>query len=320
MQELVHWWERHQVLLYLLAIAGGAALGLLSPSAAPVMQELIEPLLMLLLFATFMAVPLAEAGKALRDLRFLGTVLGVNFVVMPLAAWGLSRFVMDDRGLLLGVLLVLLTPCIDYVIVFTGLAGGAKARLLAATPLLMLIQILLLPLYLWLFAGSQALAAIQIAPFIRAFILLIIIPLAAATLVQLLGRKTRAGKVIGETMAAAMVPLMMATLAAVVGSQIPTVATQFASLARVVPLYLLFALIAVLVGRGAGQAAGLDAGATRAVMFSATTRNSLVVLPMALALPETFALAPMAVVTQTLVELVVMVAMIRLVPRLARET
>lgn len=36
------------------------------------------------------------------------------------------------EGLLLGVLLVLLTPCIDYLIVFTGLAGGARARLLAA--------------------------------------------------------------------------------------------------------------------------------------------------------------------------------------------
>ncbi|UYQ77265.1 arsenic resistance protein [Glutamicibacter sp. JL.03c] len=320
MRVLIHWWERHQALLYLLAIAGGAALGLMSPPAVPVMQELIEPSLMLLLFSTFMAVPLAEAGKGFRDLRFLGTVLGVNFAVMPLAAWGLSRFVMDDQGLLLGVLLVLLTPCIDYVIVFTGLAGGAQARLLAATPLLMLVQILLLPLYLWLFAGSQALAAIQIAPFIRAFILLIIIPLAAAALVQLLGRKTRAGQAIGETMGAAMVPLMMGTLAAVVGSQIPTVATQLASLARVVPLYLIFAVIAVLVGSGAGKAAGLDAGATRAVMFSATTRNSLVVLPMALALPATFALAPMAVVTQTLVELVIMVVMIRLVPRLARET
>ena len=98
--------------------------------------------LILLLFATFLSVPLVEVGRSFRDARFLVTVLVANFAVVPLVAWGLSRFVADDRGLLLGVLFVLLTPCIDYVIVFTGLAGGARARLLAAAPLLMLVQIL----------------------------------------------------------------------------------------------------------------------------------------------------------------------------------
>jgi ACR3 family arsenite efflux pump ArsB len=55
-------------------------------------------------------------------------------------------------------------------------------------------------------------------------------------------------------------------------------------------------------------------------MFSVATRNSLVVLPLALALPPSLGLAPLAVVTQTLVELVAMVVLVRLVPRLtARE-
>ena len=43
---------------------------------------------------------------------------------------------------------------------------------------------------------------------------------------------------------------------------------------------------------------------------------SLLVLPLALALPAAFDLAPLAVVTQTLVELVAMVVLVRLVPRL----
>ena len=43
-----------------------------------------------------------------------------------------GTFVADEPALLFGVLLVLLTPCIDYVIVFSGLAGGASDRLLAA--------------------------------------------------------------------------------------------------------------------------------------------------------------------------------------------
>ncbi|MFT3888938.1 MAG: hypothetical protein QM713_12350 [Arachnia sp.] len=42
-------------------------------------------------------------------------------------------------------------------------------------------------------------------------------------------------------------------------------------------------------------------------------------LPLVLALPAAYALAPLAVVTQTLVELVVMVACVRLVPALLPE-
>ncbi|ACZ29235.1 Bile acid:sodium symporter [Xylanimonas cellulosilytica DSM 15894] len=317
-RNVVEWWDRRQVPLYLVAIGVGAVLGLGAPQAAPVLTPSITPVLALLLFATFLGVPLVEVGRAVRDLRFLGTVLVANFVVVPVIVFGLSRLVADDRGLLIGVLLVLLTPCVDYVIVFTGLAGGARARLLAAAPLLMLVQVLLLPGYLLLFAGRAALSVVEIRPFVEAFVVLIVLPLVASAAVQALGRRRRAGRVVEHVMAAAMVPLMMATLAVVVGSQLAAVGGQVAALARVVPVYVAFAVVAVVVGRIAGRVARLDVPATRAVVFSTTTRNSLVVLPLALALPAPLAIAPLAVVTQTLVELVAMVVLVRLVPRLVR--
>ncbi|MEU2205645.1 bile acid:sodium symporter [Microbacterium oleivorans] len=316
---VVEWWDRRQILLYVVAIGGGALLGLAAPQLAPVLEHSIKPVLMVLLFATFLGVPLIEVGRALRDIRFLGTVLVANFVVIPAIAWGLSRFVADDRGLLLGVLFVLLTPCIDYVIVFTGLAGGARARLLAAAPLLMLVQIVLLPVFLFLFAGGDVLSVIDVGPFVEAFLLLIVLPLAAAAVVQAIARRHPVGHAIERVMAVAMVPLMMATLAVVVGSQIAAVGAQALTLLRVVPVYVVFVVLAVAIGLLAGRAARLDVPSTRAVMFSAATRNSLVVLPLALALPHSLSIAPLAVVTQTLVELVAMVVLVRLVPRIARQ-
>ena len=316
----VRWWDRYQVTLYLLAIAVGGVVGLATPGLAPTLEHSIEPVLMLLLFATFLGVPLIEVGRAFRDVRFLGAVLAVNFIVMPVITWALSRFIADDRGLLLGVLFVLLTPCIDYVIVFTGIAGGAREKLLAAAPLLMLVQILLLPVFLLLFAGGDVLDVIDIGPFVEAFLLLIVLPLTAAALVQALARRHRTGKVIERVMAGAMVPLMMATLAVVIGSQIAAVGSEVAALARVVPIYVAFVVIAVLIGKFAGRVSGLDIPGTRAVMFSAATRNSLVVLPLALALPAELGIAPLAVVTQTLVELIAMVILVRLIPRIARES
>lgn len=52
------------------------------------------------------------------------------------------------------------------------------------------------------------------------------------------------------------------------------------------------------------------------VVFSGVTRNSLVILPLVLALPAHYDLAALVVVTQTLVELVVMVILVQLLPRL----
>ncbi|GHG12458.1 hypothetical protein GCM10017667_52370 [Streptomyces filamentosus] len=69
----------------------------------------------------------------------------------------------------------------------------------------------------------------------------------------------------------------------------------------------------------AGTVCRLDAPAGRAIVFTGATRNSLVVLPLALALPDSLAVVSLVVVTQTLVEVLGMVAYVRLVPRLVPE-
>ena len=57
--------------------------------------------------------------------------------------------------------------------------------------------------------------------------------------------------------------------------------------------------------------------AARAVIFSTSTRNSLVVLPLAFAVPDSGPLVAAVIVTQTLVELASEVVYVRWVPRLA---
>lgn len=314
---MVSWLERQQIALYLSAIAAGGVFGLLVTGAHH-LEAAIEPVLSLLLFATFLGVPFTEIGRSLRDVRFLTAVVVVNFVVVPIVAFGLSRFVADQPALLFGVLLVLLTPCIDYVIVFAGLAGGASDRLLAAAPLLMLAQILLLPVYLLLFIGPEGVAVVEVGPFARAFLLLIVVPLTAAALTQWLAKRYRAGRAIERSMLNLVVPLMVATLFTVVASQAGAVGAAALQLLVLVPIYAGFLIVMAIFGVCAGRLFRLDVPATRALVFSGATRNSLVVLPLALALPASLALAPVVVVTQTLVELVGMVVFVRLIPRLKR--
>ncbi len=303
--------ERHQAPLLLAAVAVGALIGMLLPQSAG-LAPLITPLLGLVLLAAFLAVPFRRLIEALRDWRLLALLGVVDFVLVPALVWALTRLVAHDAAVLLGAALVLLTPCIDYVIVFTRLAGGAADRLLAAAPLLLLGQALLLPVLLPIVAGRRV--EIEPQPFVEALLLLIVLPLAAAGALQWATPRRRAARAAAQGLAAAMVPLMAAVLMVVVASQLAAIGD---ALPRLVPAALLFAgfaALATIVGVIASRAARLDAARGRALAMSAVARNSLVVLPLALALPDP--LVPLVVVTQTVVELIALTLLVRLLPRL----
>ena len=51
----------------------------------------INPVLMALLYATFLSVPLTKVGQALRDGRFLAGLTVLNFLIVPVVVYLLSR-------------------------------------------------------------------------------------------------------------------------------------------------------------------------------------------------------------------------------------
>ena len=79
-----------------------------------------------------------EIDKATREAfanhRFVGALLLANFLLVPLMVWLVTWPLSSNKALLVGALLVLLTPCIDYVVVFTHLGKGDSRLVLAATP------------------------------------------------------------------------------------------------------------------------------------------------------------------------------------------
>lgn len=319
MSRLVDRMERHQVGLYLTAIVVGVAIGIGAPGWSSVLEHAITPALGALLYVTFLQVPAWALVRALRDGRFLGAAVAANFVVVPLVVAALFTVVPSDQAVRVGVLLVLLCPCVDYVIVFSGLAGGDSRRLLAATPVLLLIQMALLPLFLWVFLGAEFARAVDAAPFVIAFVTLIVTPLAGAWLTQVWASKHSSGQHFSASASALMVPLMMVVLVVVVASQIPTMHGGWTLVGAVVPVFVAFLVSMTAVGVLLGRWLRLDIPARRAIVFTGATRNSLVVLPLALALPAGMELAAVVVVTQTLVEVIGMVVMVRVVPILVPE-
>ena len=307
--------ENRQIVIYFLSVALAALCVYFVPDTH-VLEQGINPALAFMLFVTFLQVPLGQLGRAFLHRRFVAALLISNFLVIPLFVAVLAQFLPADPHIRLGVLLVLLTPCIDYVVTFSHL-GRADARLLlASTPTLLLAQMLLLPLYLRLFLGDESGQLVQIGPFIEAFVWLIAVPLALAAIVQRWANKSTAGQKAAEILGLWPVPATALVLAIVVLAILPQLGSATGAAIRVVPVYIAFAMIAPLLGWGVSRLFRVEPAAGRAVAFSAGTRNSLVVLPLALSVPGAIPVVPAIIVTQTLVELLSELVYIRYMPRL----
>lgn len=306
--------ERNQTWVYAAGLLLGVVVGLALPGLGSALEALVYPVLGVLLYATFLQVPFRELRRSFTHGRYMAAALALNFLVVPVVAWLLARLAPQEPAVLLGVYLVLLTPCIDYVIAFAGIGGGEDRLLLASTPALMLLQMLLLPLYLWLFMGAELVSAVEAGPFLEAFLLLIALPLGLALLTERWARRDRTGERWADAVGWLPVPFMALTLLVVVASQLPKIGDSLGRVVEVVPVYVAFLAVMALMGVMIARAFGLATKEGRALIFTGATRNSLVVLPLALALPVAFDLTPAVVVTQTLVELAGLLVYVRLVP------
>ncbi|SFP99385.1 Arsenite efflux pump ArsB, ACR3 family [Nitrosomonas cryotolerans] len=318
MQKLREFLENRQISVYFATVVLAAAIAMFVPGTT-VLGAGVNPAIALMLFVTFLQVPLVDLGRAFICAKFFAALLITNFVMVPLLVALLVQFLPPDPMVFLGVLLVLLTPCIDYVVAFSHL-GRANARLLlAATPALLIVQMLLLPIYLGLFLGKDATSLVQLGPFVHAFVWLIAVPLVLAGLVQFWAIRTRAGEWVFTRLGLLPVPATALVLFVVIAAVVPQLQSAINVVLQVIPIYIAFAAIAPFLGWLVGRLFRLDVPAGRAIAFSAGTRNSLVVLPLALAVPGAIPVLPAIVVTQTLVELISELIYIRLIPKLTQS-
>lgn len=310
---------RHQVLWYLIAIVAGALIGLGLPVASSIAAAAITPCLIALLFVTFLDIPFDAVRDSFTDMKFLGAAALVNFVLVPFVVAGIYVMMPPAEPFILPVLIVLLTPCIDYVLVFTRLAGGDHVSLLALTPLLMLVQIILLPVYLWIILGTTGVGLIAPGPFIAALVIFILLPLGASVLVRLLSRRSTVVDRCVQSVSGSMVPLMMLTLAVIAAAQVPLIASHLWELGGAIATFVVFAVLMTCLGAILARVLPLSVGQGRALVFTAVTRNSLVMLPIVRAITAD-GIGPSTVVAQTMVELVFMLLLVRLVPRILPDT
>jgi len=312
MREMI---ERHQAWAYLIAVVLGLVVGWTSPLGDRVPDGVIWALLGVLLYATFTQTPLTHLSDVFRDRRFMSALLTGNFLVMPAITALLVLALPDNDALKLGVLLVLLMPCTDWFVTFTHLGKGDSTRAIAATPVLLIAQLALLPLYLWFFLGNQFDVNLEIGRhLLPAFAGLIIVPLILAFLTEKWAEKSEKATGLIRSMGLMPVPLLTVVLFIISMTQVSQIDSTGALIWALMIVFPAYLFAAALVGKTLQRAFRLPVATGRTVIFSLGTRNSFVVLPLALSMPEAWATAVVVIVVQSLVELFGMMFYLRWVP------
>lgn len=171
--------ERYQTFLVFVGVAVGVALGQLRgvPEAA---ERLVLPFLLVMLFAVFTRVPLSNLREGFRNREVAGWSLLVNFVWNPLLAVALGFiFLRDHPALWVGLVMLMVTPCTDWYLVFTDIADGDVALATSLLPYNLVLQLVLLPVYLYLFAGE--LVDLPLDVLAESVVLVLVVPVLLAS-------------------------------------------------------------------------------------------------------------------------------------------
>ncbi|WP_024326239.1 arsenic resistance protein [Thioalkalivibrio sp. AKL19] len=307
--------EQYQVLIYLVTITLGLFLGVSAPGASEWLDVVLWPVLGVLLYATFTQTPLIHLGEAFREPRLLLAAVIGNFVVIPPLVWAILQVAPGDPAILLGIALVLLVPCTDWFITFTHLGGGDTRRAIAFSPISLLMQLALLPLYLWLFFGGEFTLALAGEDVLKAFAGLILVPLILAYLTERWAGDDPGRGRLTAGLAWLPVPLLAVVVFIIAASQANTVRDGADVLLPLLLIFAGFLAVAALLARALARVFDLPVAQGRVLAFSLGSRNSFVVLPIALALPQGLELAVVVVVFQSLVELVGMAVYLWWIPR-----
>lgn len=297
--------EKSQTVFVLVAILGGLGLGQL-PGVAPVADRLILPFLMVMLFVAFAGIPLSRLRDAFGNRRVAGSSLLINFVWSPLLAVVLGAvFLRDQPALWVGLLMLMVTPCTDWYLVFTDIADGDVPLATSLLPYNLVLQLVLLPVYLYVFAG--ALVDLPLALLLESVVLVLVVPLVLAGTARWGVTRTKGQEWFTRRFLPAVSPLQILFLSLAIGamfaSQGGVIVANPGLLALMALPVIAFYAINLVVGFGVGRI--LSFSYEEVVCFNNTilSRNSPTALAIAVVAFPNEPIIPLALVIGPLLEL-----------------
>ena len=272
---------------FLAAILTGSLVGALAPTIAATAGSATDPLILLLVGALFFTLRLDGLPTLRRAPRTVLLAVGMNFLVTPIIALAVTTLLPND-ALRLGVLIYCLAPCTDWFLGFTRLAGGDTTTGAALIPLQMLLQLLLYPVWLHLFAGEQVAATVTAAgpTLLTWFVLPAGIGLGARLILRL-SVSTVARRRIVAVADQAVPAVIAAVIVAIFADNVGTILADPTSFAWVLAVVFLFFATTYAVGEVASRLLRLPYREHALVTMTTAARNAPLMLAVTtIALPD----------------------------------
>ena len=123
----------------------------------------------------FVCVDLKDIGQAFVNMRYTLTTVLINFMITPIVAFFLGQiFFASSIEIRIGLLMLLVTPCTDWYLVFTGLSRGNVGLNISILPINLILQIVLMPIYLFVFLGREI--QIDTTDILQSVLIVLLIP------------------------------------------------------------------------------------------------------------------------------------------------
>lgn len=306
--------DKQKPFILIAAVAVGLLLQNLVGGAVLELIHLTEIGVFLVLLAVMLPVEMKEVGAAFRRVKPTVLALVINFLFIPLFAWTMGwLFLRDYPDFWVGAILYTLTPCIGWYLIFTDIAKGNVAWGIALLPWNVTLQILLLPVYLYLLVGKvipvdpwtmgRSVGLFLVAPFVLSFLI-------RRALIARRGGEYFFGpfkSVLGEVKLWALVVVIVSMFA----SQGAISFAEFGKLGILIGFLIGFFLVLFVLALAAGRGFGLSYEDNATLAFTTTARNSEAVIGIAVAAFPGHPLVYLAIILGPIVELPMLLVIAR---------
>jgi len=301
-------------------LMGAAVAGLLVQHlighAVPALLYVTEVGVFLVILAVMLPIELTDVGRAAKRVKPTALAVFINFVFIPVFAWAAGWVVLRQHpDFWVGAILYTLTPCIGWYLIFTDIAKGNVAWGIALLPWNVVLQVLLLPVYLYLLVGkvipvdfwalAGSVGLYLIAPFVLSFVI-------RRALIATRGRAYFEGsfkQVLGKVKLWALVLVILSMFV----SQPPIGFSELSTVALLVMFLIGFFLALFLIALLTGRAFGLSYEDNATLAFTTTARNSEAVIGVAVSAFPGHPLVYFAIVLGPIVELPMLLLIARMI-------
>jgi len=300
-------------------LIGAAIVGLvvqhLVGEAVPALLYVTEIGVLLVILAVMLPIELTDVGQAAKRVKPTALAIFTNFVFIPLFAWAAGWVVLRHYpDFWVGAILYTLTPCIGWYLIFTDIAKGNVAWGIALLPWNVVLQVLLLPAYLYFLVGkvipvdffalARSVGLYLVAPFVLSAVI-------RRAIIATRGREYFTGpfkQVLGAVKLWALVLVIVSMFV----SQQPLGWSDLSTVGLLIVFLIGFFLALFLLALLAGRVFGLSYEDNATLAFTTTARNSEAVIGVAVSAFPGHPLVYLAIILGPIVELPMLLVIARM--------